>query len=66
MTIRHYKALDVICWFGNKTNTKTCEEELTEVSALWFLQMTLVNGSEVPEMSLGAKSLQIIMTQPDK
>lgn len=31
--------------------------ELTEVSALWLLKRTLVNGSEVPEMSLGAKSL---------
>ncbi len=32
--------------------------ELTVVSALWLLKITLANGSEVPEMSLGAKSLQ--------
>lgn len=31
--------------------------ELTEVSALWFLKVTRANGSEVPEISLGAKSL---------
>lgn len=56
-------AFDVIRWLSNKTKTR---EELTEVSALWFLQITLVNGSEVPEMSLGAKSLQNITTREDK
>lgn len=45
--------------------TLSREEKLTEVSALWFLKMTLVNGSEVPEMSLGAKSLQNKMAQDE-
>lgn len=48
----------------SKYRTQT-HEELTEVSALWLLKITLVNGSEVPEMSLGAKSLQGITTQRD-
>jgi len=37
--------------------------ELTVVSALWLLKITLAKGSEVPEMSLGAKSLR---QSPDK
>lgn len=42
----------------------TCTHiELTEVSALWLLKITLANGSEVPDMSLGAKSLWTLPEQ---
>lgn len=37
--------------------------ELTEVSALWLLKIILPKGSDVPEMSLGAKSLWVSADQ---
>ena len=47
------------CWNQHILSIHAHTVGLTEVSALWLLKITLPNGSEVPEMSLGAKSLRV-------